>query len=147
MHLRRLVVGVDGSAPSRAALEWAVGLARATGAEVAAVHAVGLLEDIGEDTPVPTASHLDEIRERFEQLADDIFCLDDGPRILDCLEFDDRLRHLDCLADVASLVADLVRLGRADLGTRLLGTYARAAADDWPTSLADHWIAYATPRS
>ena len=25
-------------------------------------------------------------------LADDIFCLDDGPRILDCLDFDDRLR-------------------------------------------------------
>ncbi|MCZ7536818.1 MAG: AAA family ATPase [Acidimicrobiia bacterium] len=24
-------------------------------------------------------------------LADDVFCLDDGPRILDCLEFDDRL--------------------------------------------------------
>ncbi|MEV5302687.1 MULTISPECIES: hypothetical protein [Amycolatopsis methanolica group] len=25
-------------------------------------------------------------------LADDIFCLDDGPRVLDCLEFDDHLR-------------------------------------------------------
>ena len=30
-------------------------------------------------------------------LADDIFCLDDGPRILDCLDFDDRLRWLDGL--------------------------------------------------
>ena len=28
-------------------------------------------------------------------LAGDIFCLDDGPRILDCLEFDDRLRFAD----------------------------------------------------
>ena len=27
-------------------------------------------------------------------LADDIFCMDDGPRILDCLEFDDHLRHV-----------------------------------------------------
>ena len=25
-------------------------------------------------------------------LADDVFCLEDGPRLLDCLEFDDRLR-------------------------------------------------------
>ena len=30
-------------------------------------------------------------------LADDIFCLDDGPRILDGLEFDDRLRWGDVL--------------------------------------------------
>lgn len=28
-------------------------------------------------------------------LAGDIFCLDDGPRILDCLDFDDKLRWLD----------------------------------------------------
>jgi aminoglycoside phosphotransferase family enzyme len=35
-------------------------------------------------------------------LADDIFCLDDGPRALDCLEFDDRLRYLDGLDDVAA---------------------------------------------
>jgi aminoglycoside phosphotransferase family enzyme len=27
--------------------------------------------------------------------ADDIFCLEDGPRILDCLEFDDKLRYCD----------------------------------------------------
>lgn len=75
-------------------------------------------------------------------LADDIFCLDDGPRILDCLEFDDRLRHLDPLADLASLAMDLERLGRADLGGRLLQTYTCAAGDRWPVSLAHHWIAY-----
>lgn len=75
-------------------------------------------------------------------LADDIFCLDDGPRILDCLEFDDRLRHLDPLADMASLAMDLERLGRPDLGTRLLESYSTAAGDTWPPSLAHHWIAY-----
>ncbi|HEV2370018.1 MAG TPA: AAA family ATPase [Acidimicrobiales bacterium] len=75
-------------------------------------------------------------------LADDIFCLDDGPRILDCLEFDDRLRHLDPLADMASLAMDLERLGRPDLGRRLLRSYRHATADDWPSSLEHHWIAY-----
>ena len=35
----RIVVGVDGSAPSRAALAWAVGQAKLTGAEVEAVTA------------------------------------------------------------------------------------------------------------
>src|SRR5207244_1110553 len=44
-------------------------------------------------------------------LADDIFCLPDGPRILDCIEFDDRLRYGDVLADVAFLAMDLERLG------------------------------------
>ncbi len=34
---RRIVVGVDGSAPSKAALAWAIGQARLTGAEVEAV--------------------------------------------------------------------------------------------------------------
>ena len=48
-------------------------------------------------------------------LADDIFCLDDGPRILDCLEFDDRLRWGDVLLDVGFLAMDLERLGRTDL--------------------------------
>ena len=43
-------------------------------------------------------------------LADDIFCLDDGPRILDCLDFDDRLRWVDGLDDAAFLAMDLERL-------------------------------------
>jgi aminoglycoside phosphotransferase family enzyme len=42
-------------------------------------------------------------------MADDVFCLDDGPRALDCLEFDDRLRYLDGLDDVALLAMDLER--------------------------------------
>ncbi|WP_240196928.1 bifunctional aminoglycoside phosphotransferase/ATP-binding protein [Nonomuraea lactucae] len=44
-------------------------------------------------------------------LAEDIFCLDNGPRILDCLEFDERLRSLDGLDDAAFLAMDLERLG------------------------------------
>jgi aminoglycoside phosphotransferase family enzyme len=34
-------------------------------------------------------------------MAEDIFCLDDGPRVLDCLEFDDTLRYVDGLDDAA----------------------------------------------
>ncbi|MGH9152924.1 MAG: AAA family ATPase, partial [Acidimicrobiales bacterium] len=75
-------------------------------------------------------------------LADDIFCLDDGPRVLDCLEFDDRLRYGDVLADVAFLAMDLERLGRPDLGASFLASYRTAAGDDWPPSLADHYVAY-----
>ena len=49
-------------------------------------------------------------------IADDIFCLPDGPRILDCLDFDDRLRFVDCIDDVAFLAMDLEFLGRAGSG-------------------------------
>ena len=75
-------------------------------------------------------------------LADDIFCLPDGPRILDCLEFDPWLRAVDTLADVAFLAMDLERLGRPDLADQFLGAYQQAARDDWPASLAHHWIAH-----
>lgn len=73
-------------------------------------------------------------------LADDIFLLDDGARILDCLDFDEELRSGDVLADVAFLAMDLERLDRPALAHLLLETYRRATGDDWPDSLAHHYI-------
>lgn len=75
-------------------------------------------------------------------LADDIFCLEDGPRIIDCIEFDDRLRMGDGLADAAFLAMDLERLGRPELGKRFLDAYREHLGDVWPASLAHHHIAY-----
>jgi aminoglycoside phosphotransferase family enzyme/predicted kinase len=75
-------------------------------------------------------------------LAQDIFCLDDGPRAIDCLEFDDRLRYGDVLADVAFLAMDLEHLGRPDLAAAFLRRYHEASDDDWPSSLEDTYIAY-----
>ena len=75
-------------------------------------------------------------------LADDIFCLDDGPRLLDCLEFDASLRYIDTLSDAASLAMDLERLGRPDLAAAFLDWYREASVDAWPASLAHFYIAY-----
>ncbi|GAA3939112.1 AAA family ATPase [Actinomadura viridis] len=75
-------------------------------------------------------------------MADDIFCLDDGPRILDCLEFDDRLRWLDGLDDAAFLAMDLERLGAPSLAERFVRWYAEFAADPAPPSLQHHYVAY-----
>ena len=75
-------------------------------------------------------------------LADDIFCLDDGPRILDCLAFDDNLRYGDVLADVAFLVMDLERLGQPALARRLLRWYEEFSGERHPASLALHYTAY-----
>lgn len=73
--------------------------------------------------------------------AADVFCLDDGPRILDCLEFDDRLRHGDRLADVAFLVADLERLGASGAAERFAAAYLDRSGDSAPPSLFDFYVA------
>ena len=75
-------------------------------------------------------------------LADDIFCLDDGPRILDCLDFDDRLRWVDGLDDAAFLAMDLERLGAPELAEQFTGWYAEYSGDPAPTSLRHHYAAY-----
>jgi len=75
-------------------------------------------------------------------LADDIFCLDDGPRVLDCIEFDDRLRYGDVLSDVAFLAMDLEHLGAPGLAESFLGWYREFADEHYPATLAEHYIAY-----
>jgi len=75
-------------------------------------------------------------------LAGDIFCLDDGPRILDCLDFDDRLRWLDGLDDAACLAMDLEHFGDRRLGEQFIGWYAEYSGDPAPVSLCHHYIAY-----
>jgi aminoglycoside phosphotransferase family enzyme/predicted kinase len=75
-------------------------------------------------------------------LAEDIFCLDDGPRILDCLAFDERLRHGDVLLDVAFLAMDIERLADRALSTAFLASYDEFSGERHPASLAHHYIAY-----
>lgn len=75
-------------------------------------------------------------------IADDVFCTADGPQPLDCLEFDDGLRHVDGLDDAAFLAMDLERLGRPELGELFLRAYADFAADPAPESLRHHYTAY-----
>ena len=75
-------------------------------------------------------------------LAEDIFCLDDGARLLDCLEFDERLRTGDVLLDAAFLAMDLEAHGDATAGRWFLDRYREATGCSAPTSLEHHYIAY-----
>lgn len=75
-------------------------------------------------------------------MAADVFCVPDGPVVLDCLEFDDRLRYVDGIDDAAFLAMDLEFLDHDELARRFLADYRRAAADDAPESLAHFYIAY-----
>lgn len=75
-------------------------------------------------------------------LADDVFCLPDGPRILDCLEFDARFRHGDVLSDLAFLCMDLERLRRPDLAEQMVDAYEEFSGHPLPRSLLSHYVAY-----
>ncbi|GAA4607548.1 aminoglycoside phosphotransferase family enzyme/predicted kinase [Actinoplanes octamycinicus] len=74
--------------------------------------------------------------------ADDIFLLDDGPRVLDCLEYDDRLRYLDVLDDVACLAVDLEHLGAPTLAEGFVAGYRAFSGDTAPPALLHHYAAY-----
>ncbi len=73
--------------------------------------------------------------------AEDVFCLDDGVRILDCVEFSDRLRYGDVCADVAFLAMDLERLGRPDAAEGFVLHYEALASERLPRPLLHHYIA------
>lgn len=95
--------------------------------------------------------HADLLAERIAQgwvcdghgdlQAEDIFCLDDGVRILDCIEFSDELRYGDVCADVAFLAMDLERLGRPDAAKRFVAAYERACGEPIPAPLLHHYTA------
>ncbi|WP_053764152.1 AAA family ATPase [Streptomyces sp. AS58] len=74
--------------------------------------------------------------------AEDIFCLDDGPRVLDCLEFDDHLRCVDGLDDAAFLSMDLEQLGAPEAASYFLARYSQYSGDPAPPSLWHHYVAY-----
>ena len=73
--------------------------------------------------------------------ASDIFCLDDGVRILDCLEFSDTLRYDDVCADVAFLAMDMERLGRPDAALSFVRAYEGHSGCRLPPSLLHFHVA------
>lgn len=56
--------------------------------------------------------------------------LTDPPIIIDCLEFDARLRALDPLDEIAFLHLECERLGRRDVGERIRKALARSVAEN-----------------
>src|SRR6188472_3889849 len=110
---RRLVVGVDTSPESAAALGWALTVAGALGGAVTVVHAVGLLEEGGYRPRPDLGAFVAECRREIDgptPSIDEVF--EDGPA-----------------ADVVTRVAeregaDLIVVGRRGLGqaAQLLGS-------------------------
>lgn len=74
--------------------------------------------------------------------AEDIFCLPEGPQILDCLAFSRGLRVADVLADTAFLAMDLDRLAGPTVARRFMDYYTEFSNEHHPASLAHHYVAY-----
>jgi len=75
-------------------------------------------------------------------LADDIYMMPDGPRVLDCLEFDQRLRICDVLHDLSFLVMDLEHRDRQDLADVLVRRYGALMPEQHPATLLHFFVAH-----
>jgi uncharacterized protein len=61
---------------------------------------------------------------------------------VDCIEFNERFRHADPVADMAFLVMDLLSHGRADLARAFAEAYFAATGDDEGRALVAFYTAY-----
>lgn len=103
-----------------------------------------------------TETSLAELRPLFEKRAaagvprdthgdlrlDHVYLLPDGFAVIDCVEFADRFRHADPVADAAFLVMDLLSEGRDDLARSFADAYVRASGDDEGRRLLPFYVAY-----
>jgi aminoglycoside phosphotransferase family enzyme/predicted kinase len=62
--------------------------------------------------------------------------------IIDCIEFNERFRFADPVADVAFLIMDLAFHGRRDLARTFAEAYFQAAGDDEGRALLPFYVAY-----
>lgn len=62
--------------------------------------------------------------------------------MIDCIEFNERFRYIDPVADVAFTVMDFAFHGRRDLGRRLADVYFRATGDEEGRALLPLFTAY-----
>ncbi len=99
---------------------------------------------------------LEERRNRFVERLDDGFVRDvhgdlhleniawyeDRPVIYDCIEFNDSLREIDLVNEVAFLAMDLERVDRSDLGWRFVNRYLERTGDYEGTVLLPFYKTY-----
>jgi aminoglycoside phosphotransferase family enzyme/predicted kinase len=62
--------------------------------------------------------------------------------VIDCIEFNERFRYADPVADMAFLAMDLAFHGRRDLAAAFADSYFRTAGDDVGRALLPFYVAY-----
>ena len=138
-------------APARLRRLWqeALGVLRGHAPAVAStadLHRAGELVDAylaGRSTLLRQRVEHGQVRDGHgDLLADDVFCLPDGPRVLDCLDFDPQLRCGDVVGDVAFLAMDLEHLGDVTAAHRLWEQYRVHSDEHHPQTLVHFYTAY-----
>jgi len=85
----------------------------------------------------------DRVREGHGDLrCDHVYFLDDGIAIIDCIEFNPRLRTCDVASELAFLAMDLELRGAVSWADELVHTYATLAADDALLTLLPFYQCY-----
>jgi aminoglycoside phosphotransferase family enzyme/predicted kinase len=69
-------------------------------------------------------------------------CITEPIRIFDCIEFNDRFRYSDTVADIAFLAMDLDFHGRRDLSETLIDAYVKYSADKGAQDLVNFYKVY-----
>lgn len=82
------------------------------------------------------------IRDGHGDLRSDHIYFHEGLQVIDCIEFNDRFRYGDVVADLAFLHMDLERLGQYDLSKCLLNAYVNEADDPELYGLIDFYATY-----
>jgi len=67
---------------------------------------------------------------------------DEGIRIYDCIEFNDRFRYVDVAAEVAFLAMDLDRWGRPELSRQFVADYIQKSGDKEIKTLLNFYKCY-----
>ncbi|MDH3979942.1 MAG: AAA family ATPase [Gammaproteobacteria bacterium] len=71
-----------------------------------------------------------------------IALVDDVPVAFDCIEFNDKLRWIDIISEVAFMVMDLDHRGRPDLASRFLNAWLEHSGDYAGLSLLRYYLVY-----
>jgi hypothetical protein len=90
--------------------------------------------------PVPRDTHGDLHLDHVYLFPDE-----DAPRdlvVIDCIEFSERFRYADPVADMAFLAMDLTFHGRSDLGRAFVDAYFDASGDGSGRALLPFYVAY-----
>jgi len=73
---------------------------------------------------------------------DHIYFTDKTIEIIDCIEFNDKLRHIDLISDLAFLIMDLDFHGEEKLGSVLLNEFLEKSADTGAFLMLDFYKCY-----
>jgi len=141
--MAKIVVGIDGSDPSRDALAWALEEARLRGAEVVAVHAWEAAASMPEPGPAPGFDMVDVVplEEGAQALVDQV--VEDVTRAHPGMTVERRAEAgppVDVLVDAAR-DADLLVVGsrgHGSIASLLLGSVSQQLAHSAPCPLLIH---------